>query len=517
MFPPSLPSPSDVFRSLFGGPNGLGGLDPLGLNPPGLQDSEGPDENGRPRNHHDAHQHHISDRPGLPPGPPGAPAYTGPGQPHGMHRGEPSHPLLRELQQLPPETLRQLTQYIASNPHVARELVANPESLAGTLARAAANAQESNLAAAMARAQDSGQARTPQSQAPSQAASPERATTAQDIVRLQAMQDGRLARDMNSATTANDAANRMLQASLLARADGTLNTAAPGDSAVTAQAQGTTQQLASNPLQNLPARPEGEPLMPSRADVPVAGDRLGLPAGNAVAAGVTVAAIGNPAGTTHAVAPQTPAQVREAARQRKARDAVQEGKRRDDGSSSDGNASGQEKRGGGESGRTAAGAGGNRQNDGSHGSSDPAGNADVRNPDGRTAAGNTAAIARAQSAPRSDNSRPQDPRSAVAAAIRALSLTHLLPVAESQPRVQDHAGEEALDPTQQRSRKLQWLYWSLILVAYLCLGVSFALVLPALWNGAPAAEGESTDWRHALTVIGLGTAFCAWLLARRLR
>lgn len=511
MFPPSLPSPSDLLRSLFSGPNGL---DPFGLDLPGLQDGDGPDENGRPRNHHDAHQRHVSDRAELPPGPPGTPAYNGPGQPPGMHRGEPAHPLLRELQQLPPETLHQLIQYLSSNPQVARELVANPESLAGTLARAAANAQESqHLAAAMARAQESGQARTAQSQ---QVASPERAATAQDIARLQAMPDGRL-RDMNPA--ANDAVNRMLQASLLARADGAVNTAATvpqGNPATTAQ--GTTQQLGSNPLQNLPARPAGEPLMPSRADVPVAGDRLGLPAGNALAAGVTVAAIGNPAGTTHAVAPQTPAQLREAARQRKAREAVQEGKRRkDDNGGNGGHGSGQDKRGSGESARAAAGAIGDQQNDAGRSPSGPPGSgADARHPDDRTAAGNTAATARPQSLPRSGSPRPQGRRS-VAAAIRELSLTHLLHAAEPQSQAQGHAGDEPLDPTQRRSRRLRWLYWSLILVAYLCLGVSLALVLPGLWNGAPAEGGESADWWRALTVIGLGTAFCAWLLARRLR
>ena len=67
-----------------------------------------------------------------------------------------------------------------------------------------------------------------------------------------------------------------------------------------------------------------------------------------------------------------------------------------------------------------------------------------------------------------------------------------------------------------RSRRRQWLYWSLIAVTYGCLGVALATVAPELTR-LPIAPESLGAWRNALTGIGLLTGLWAWLLARRMR
>ena len=533
MFPPSLPSPGDLLRSLLGAHHGIDALNPLGLDLPGLQEGDGPDGNNRPRDHHDAVQRQLSERGGLPPGAPGSPALAGPGHAQGVHGGESAHPLLRELQQLPPDTLRQLTQYLSANPNVARELMANPESLASTLARAGSYAQESQfLASTMARSLELSQVRTLQPQA----ASAERTTVAQDIVRLQATPDGRFTRDV--APASNDA-NRLLPASLLApqlaRADGSVVTALPaairGDAVAPPQgnpaaaAQGTTTAPGSNPLQNVASRSPGEATIPARAEGPISVDRFGLPSGNALALGVTVATVANPAGTTHAVAPQTPAQQREANRQR---EALQQDKQRQHGDGArdgDGNSTGNGRGGDHDVGGGSRDAGQAPRNGSKNGSPVHAGAAGTAQPRAADAAAVAVAVAVAGNTTLTGTqpgSRPDSPRASRArslvATLRGLAIAAHLPHATSSDATSHPEGDTSSAPAAQRSRALLWLYWSLILVAYLCLGVSFALVLPGLMEGAPsAADVASTDWRRALTVIGLATAFCAWLLARRLR
>ena len=69
---------------------------------------------------------------------------------------------------------------------------------------------------------------------------------------------------------------------------------------------------------------------------------------------------------------------------------------------------------------------------------------------------------------------------------------------------------------ERRARRWRWLYWSLIAVAYACLGFALALLLPQLAD-LPVAQESRSAWRHGLTVVGLTSAAWAWLLARRLR
>jgi len=419
-------------------------------------------------------------------------------------RHNPSHPLFRELQQLPQDTLRQLVQFVTQHASLARELPGQAtESTAHAAARAASDIRNAGHPAPT---EARNVAEAARSLAQAQQAAPERASTA--AREALASSSGRAGEDVRATAMANTfearapaesrPASALPMAALLARADGVLSAvpmasaqeatpaspAPPGHAATsTASVASALQELAAQ--QALQARAPGETMLPARAEGAVAdsGSSSGLP-GLGGAAGVTLAVVGNPAGTTHANAPQAALRARkpDEARQDR-RERVGEAPRED----AEGEESRDGRRGNGESearrppGEARA-ANGDR----------PGAPAPAAAQDGAvTAAGHTAAAG--LMLPRYDGTDADDARPA--------------------GHVDDGEPEDA---EARQSRRQQWLYWSLIAVTYGCLTLALAMVAPDLFS-LPFAPENATAWRNGLTATGLATGLWAWLLARRMR
>lgn len=399
--------------------------------------------------------------------------------------------LQRELRDLPPETLRQLRQMLTTESAQLQRLPANAEALADLVARTmqeqASLRQPSDVesrqpagvgteAACMADArQDTrlpAEVRMGLLHAPPSAES-RTVTEPAGSVALQSPQ--------HAAMTARlDTALLQEHAQAQSRQEGAPGI--PGDNPLNT-ASGASDQNASLAAASRMIGEQAQVAMRADGNV-LAGDRGGLPAlpghGAAVAAGVTLTTVANPAGTTYAVAPQTPPRPRKPAK---------EAERGNDTRSDQPDAHK------------------GRQQDGRNGKTPR-----HAEQDGPRRAGGTSAEAHApgQAAARAlDSFARQSPR--------WTWLASLLGTAPAQP--QGHAGQLGLDAPiagLRRSRRWQWLYWSLIGIAYACLGASLATLAPGLFN-LPIAAEDLPAWRNGMTAAGVFAGLWAWLLARRMR
>ncbi|WP_202845412.1 hypothetical protein [Luteimonas saliphila] len=440
----------------------------------------------------------------------------------GAMRQNPSHPLFRELSQIPAEEFRQWVMDFLTMPSGgARDL---PPQAAAPLAQATA------AAAALLRENGAPQSAPPQSmaearaeadalratiQAQAQQTAAERAQATPGTLR--AGEDGRQMA-VNTALAANGAqegrvATDARYAGLLqalaqtARAESAVpaapnlagspaaaapqiapaspsHAAAPPDSARTLQDPAVPLMQGRTPVEApLPARAER---VAGAADPMPSG---GLP-GLVGAAGVTLAAVGQPAGTTFAQAPQQAVRARKSEETRDKRDKhAREAQQRD----GDGDARSQ-----------------SQSRERANGQGDAA---KKRPPDAAaTAAGG--------------EGRTASPGAPAAAAGHTAMVAGLRPAAyaqdaeaetEDQARPGGHtAAGESSDEMTARSRRHQWLYWSLIAVTYSCLAIALGMMTP-LAASLPIATESLPVWRNALTTTGLATGLWAWLLARRLR
>ena len=512
----SIPSPFDALRALLplpgrGGPDG-GPFGPLG-DLPDLDD-------GPPR----GPGHHARHGDG-PTGPGGALRADGqaPLSPSEAHqiadtlteamRQNPSHPLFRDLPQTSPEVFRQWVVDVLTSPQsmmqgLPRETVS---SLAQATSVAAALLREPGPSPAMAQARAEGDAMRASIQAQAQAhqATAERAQAMPrgDDARIpaalaQQAGDGRMSADPRVASALAQAqapgqapglaqpprAETALPASAFPP-QGTPTTPAaqvPGSTVAQghpAQAQADAAgPAAESPAPLLQARgPEGA--LPARAER--AGDALppgGLP-GLAGAAGITLAAVAQPAGTTFAHAPQDAVRARTPAERRVARDAAaKEAAAQEQAQARDGDGR-QEQR----DRKRAKPADGSAER--GPASSAPPGTAQAT----ATAAGHVALAGAPGAAQAADDGDEE-----------LLPGGHLAP------------GEDTPDGSEADSSPPQWLYWSLIAVTYGCL--TGALVLVSPWAASvPVAIDALPAWRNGLTVAGLASGIWAWLLARRMR
>lgn len=541
----SIPSPFDALRALlpgFGRDGGPGAL----LPDLGGDIGDTPEmEEGRPRESHG--RWHGSDGPDGPvhahlrSDGSGPLSHSGAGQLAdtlaNALRQNPSHPLFRELQQLPPETLRQLLQVLSQPASAVGELPGQAEPLARATAHAASEARNAaqHLMSSDARAI---------AQAQAQPVTPERAA-AQGREALLSAFAGRAGEDVRGATAAPDgrAAAETAQrpvlstlAALLARGDGVPGAA--NAHAASPAAHATVPQGASPPstqdapvlLQQLQARLAGELATAARADGAVAGgdatSSIGLP--GMVAAGVTLAAVGNPAGTTFAIAPQA------ATRPRQAEDARNDARKRVTDDTMREEYDGGEDRGQG-NGRDDArdrrqAPGGERQD---RTRSDAAAREDGRTAPRATAphaqggdpAARTAGETRGGASAGGERAGQEAAAASVAAAGHTVATGLMLPryrgdedadEARLRHAVDDDTPDDDEAADERRSQRRRWLYWALIAVAYSCLGLAVATLAPELFD-LPIAPENRTKWRHALTAVGLASALWAWLLARRMR
>ena len=515
-------SPFDALRALLPGAGRDFGPGPM---LPGLDgDHDGPDPGRRGPDMHGRH----GDLPGGP--------LTGPGaNPFAQHAGagpladtlaeawrqNPTHPLFRELQQLPPETLRQLFQ-LGSQPPTGNGPDAPMEPLARTLSQLAADARQA--------AQDS-RGTLPPSLGPQVVQ--DRALAGGREALPAALAGSRPGEDLHGAAAlrdglaSQDATQRPVQstlAALLARGDGLQAQGTPLQPplhATTPAPAGMPQELAAQmPLQ---ARLAGDALAAGRTDAVAVGapdptSSGGLP-GMIGAAGVTLAAVGQPAGTTFAHAPHHAARLRQAddahqkarkraAEQDNARQQAGEQDRRDDGrGSSHDEAPSRDATPATTSARTATGDAATRTSTPGEGDTRSAaiaaGNTTSETAAATATAGHTLAASPAtarHARERRDRARGVPPDRA-----RAQAWATATPPAT-----------DAVRTAERRARRWRWLYWSLIAVAYACLGFALALLLPQLAD-LPVAQESRSAWRHGLTVVGLTSAAWAWLLARRLR
>ena len=364
--------------------------------------------------------------------------------------------LTRELRQLPNDVVRQLTQALVSDSAALRAQPASAEALAALVARAVSDAAQPRSGNPLATTDPN--AHSARLLAAQQPTMPTRAEAALAMAQLLAMR-------------------------------GDAVPAAHGHPAASAATDGA-DVAALTPQQSLPARAPNEALpLQARVEGHVVADRANASSGlsgnvSAVAAGVTVATMATPAGTTYAIAPQTPARLRESANSQDD-DAVD----RDH----DGNAQGDAEADAGNAGTTTDAEAG-------------AGTKEAAPSESR-AAGHTVAT--------TDRIAPKLRRSSGAGGW----LASLFAAAATQAQPQGHvhsATAPVVDPERQRSRRLRWLYWLLTAVAYACVAVTLALVAPGFLAG-DAPTPDKAGLQQALIVIGLGTALGAWLLARRLR
>ncbi len=465
---------------------------------------------------------------------------TSPATPHGdpgpladAWRQTPPQALLRELQQLPPETLRQLVQLASQQPgHEALAGQAGP--LARALAHVAAearNAAQQHPASADARAaaqtlvQQAVQARAAE---PGREAVPPSFAGRADDVRSAMAASGSLA--------ASDPSQRPVLstlAALLARGDGlpahAHGTTSPPAGPGAPPPHGQEQELAAQ--QQLQARLAGDATSTGRADGWAAGAADPASSGGllglAGAAGVTLAAVGNPAGTTHAVAPQAPSRLRQAETARNdERKRVSEDEMQDEGEGGDRDRDSRDGTGR-ERGRAAkddragdmAAAGRDFRAAAGRASANGAG-AHPGEAGANEASGSHPAVGAGESASRA----PEDTAIATAAGHTA-AIGLLLPRygsgddTDEDAQLQGHAGDGPLaeeDAEIRRARSLRWGYWALIAVAYGCFGLALATLAPA-WFDLPIAQENRPPWRHGLTAVGLVSALWAWVLSRRIR
>ncbi|MGY1408404.1 hypothetical protein ACW5EG_02290 [Luteimonas sp. A611] len=416
--------------------------------------------------------------------------------------------LARELQQLPPSVIRQLSDALSGNPGALRDLPARPEALATVLARTSpepgsvahpATAATRGLAHAAER--ENPVARGHDADAMRESRQPASAGTVADARGVDARAGMALAdatRQGQATDTRPAGAAAGMDPALAAavpsraqgpgadvqtmpagpqRADTSLPTPAPGTHAHTTAAPGTTHVATGATA----SAQDGMPWPGGRADVAgTTADRgaqgPGLGGLGGVAAGITLAAVANPAGTTHAYAPDSAVR---ASRVRKNRDQLQQGRSETpDHGSADEQADGQKK--GQRTGTPTSQAGAGAME---------AGNAAER-PAATRAQGETSIAG--HTAQRGGALRQAD---------------SLFAAADEHPSSNQDA---------QQSRRQQWLYWSLIALTYGCLGLALATVAPGLFSLPIAAEASGT-WRNALTGTGLLTGLWAWLLARRMR
>lgn len=517
----SIPSPFDALRALLplpgrGGPDG-GPFGPLG-DLPDLDDGppRGPGQHAR-----------HGDGP-VGPAAPGGPlradgqAPLSPSEAHQIAdtltdamRQNPSHPLFRDLPQTSPEAFRQWVVDVLTSPQsmmhgLTRETV---QSLAQATSTAAALLREPGPSPAMAQARAEGDAMRAsiQAQAQAQQATAERAQAMPrgDDARIpaalaQQAGDGRMSADPRVASALAQAQAPGL-APGLAQAPRAETVLPPGafppqgtPTTPAAQVPGSTvaqglpaqgpadaaRPATESPATLLQARgPEG--VLPARAER--AGDALpqgGLP-GLAGAAGITLAAVAQPAGTTFAHAPQDAVRARTPAERRVERDAAaKEAAAQEQAQARDGDGR-QEQR----NRKRPAPADGSAE--GRPASSAQPGTAPANAT--ATAAGHVALAGASGAAQAADDSDEE---------IRPGG--HLAP------------GEDTPDGSEADSSPPQWLYWSLIAVTYGCL--TGALVLMSPWAASlPVAIDAMPGWRNGLTIAGLASGIWAWLLARRMR
>ena len=462
-----------------------------------------------------------------------------------------AHPLQRELQQLPAESVRQVLDFVARYAPAGREV---PSHMADALLQAARQGTEP---------------RPPETR-PMVDGSRQQAPAAAERGAL-ALRDGVGGRDAvaMSARTAEDAGPRaafpaatrttgdpalphpVMQRtraetaphSALHMAPAGTDPATPRTGSVPGAPLAPPPQAAPAPpglpqelavSQALNARAPAEAIaLPGRADAAAsAGDAIGLPGFAAI--GITIAAVAQPAGTTFAHAPTTiprtrmrkQAQGAGQARAGRAEDRASRGQQRGQArAGGDAPSDGEGRRRGSAPHADAAAPHAPRRAGGPpqpataptsrqaapSGSPAPGG----KDPDGRplACAGITAETVRTMRARRGPGSLvpPADgspPPAAALASTEAFTQT----AGDAGP-----AGHSALGGSDEpKRRRGQKLYWSLIAVTYACLAMALATAAPDL-TPLPVAAESLGAWRHALTGMGLVSGLWAWLLARRLR
>lgn len=421
-------------------------------------------------------------------------------------QGQMEPPLLalaRELQQLPPSVIRQLSDALANNPAALRELPARPEALAAALSRAGPEsgqgmqaapaearrlAHDAEAAAPLPRGRDAEAVRDArQAGAIGFTADPRGAADARATALAEARQGTALearpgwtggldpALAAGIAVRMPGASEAQSQPAGPSRADPpTAATQAPATAAA-----GSTQAPAapSAPVQDAVQLP-GPRAEASGSTADRATQAPGLAGLGGAAAGVTLAAIANPAGTTHAYAPDSAVRARGA---QQARDRQRQGGDAPGDEAADGQPQERKQRKAPEHGR---------------GPPEPRSGAAAAHPDAHAS-----------------GSAVQTQGGIAAGGHTTGPVVH-----GARPADASHATTRPPDDTPETrlSRRRQWLYWSLILVTYGCLGLALATVSPDLF-GLPIAAESLGAWRNALTATGLLTGLWAWLLARRMR
>lgn len=474
------------------------------------------------------------------------------------------HPSLdaiaRELQQLPASMLRQLGEVLHRNPDALRSLPAQPEALASVLSRTGHDPRAPQAMAAEARRLAQGTETPLPARGEAGQAAPDARHAAHALpAEMRAAAEGRhhgaidaraaaLAqaegRDARAAHAAearagspsgNDPAQAAHQrapaeaqqtlAAALTRPESTSLHPPPGTPvtgsqpvpahqapAGTTQAQPATTQLVQDAPQMLPARAEV-----AGSTVERGGQPPGLSGLGGAAAGVTLAAVANPAGTTHAHAPEAAIRARGGPQEARERGRRPDGEAGANGEDADGGGSGSRRQG-------------TRPGPAAAGTALPAaGEIDTPTANGPSsvAAGHALGAARAggdhvssvdgqRRAAMDGDERPPAGIAAGAAGPLGHTVAHAAAGAPAKGVAGEADEASTPDPEALRSRRRQWLYWSLIAVTYGCLGVALAAVAPELTR-LPIAPESLGAWRNALTGIGLLTGLWAWLLARRMR
>ncbi|TYT25901.1 hypothetical protein FZO89_06340 [Luteimonas viscosa] len=437
----------------------------------------------------------------------------------GAMRQNPSHPLFRELSQVPAEEFRQwVMDFLTMPPGGARDLPAHAAAPLAQATAAAAALLRENAAQQSAPAQSLAEARaeadalraTVQAQAQQTAAERTQATPgtpragedgrqmAAALVAANGAQEGRVATDARYAGLMQALAQPARAESAVPATQNPAGapTAMASQTAPAVPAQATAPPDSARTLQD-PAVPLMQGRTPVEAPLParaerVAGSAEPMPAGGLPglvgAAGVTLAAVGQPAGTTFAQAPQQAVRARKSEETRDKRDKhAREAQQRD----SDGDSQSQSR-------RHADGHG-----DAARKRSPKAAAAAASGGDGRRASPATTAAAG---------------HTATAPGLPPAAYTQdadIEPEEQARPAGHTAAGESS-DAMSAQSRRQQWLYWSLIAVTYSCLAVALGMMTP-LAASLPIATESLPLWRNALTTTGLATGLWAWLLARRLR
>ena len=417
-------------------------------------------------------------------------------------RQNPSHPLFREVTTTPPEVFRQwvvqaLTRQLSTAQDVPAQAMASARDAVPSPVAAEARAQSDALRAAV-QAQAQSQAHNQPQQAPPHAAAAERLLAGTgDEARMPlpgapARADGRSANEapagLAHALAQGQRADIAPGPPTLPAGATTLATtpdarAPAGDAARTPAGAGQAAAESTRPADTLMPAPQVRTpnegvMLPARAERAGGGDPLGGLPGMTAAAGITLAAVASPAGTTFAHAPQ------EALRARQP-----------------------------EAGRAKDG-----QRDGEEASDETASEADAR----RRGDGDGSDANRGSGGPAADAAEDKSTHSAPAAAGHTVAAAGLgLALADdgnedSDLRLPGHAVDRSVDDGRAPGDPRQWLYWSLIAVTYACLALALATVSP-LAPSLPLATEALPAWRTGLTATGLVTGFWAWLLARRMR